>query len=71
VETITAEYLAGIIDSRQLLNAAKSRGEYGPEFAAAALASTEATLGRGAWGREVADHLRGGRDFWRGQVSRF
>lgn len=71
MKTITAEYLAGIIDGRQLLNEAKARGEYNREFAAGALASTEATLSRGGWAAEIADHLRGERDFWRGQVSRF
>ena len=69
MKTVSAAYLLGIRDERQLLNEAKARGELDRGFAREILANIEATLRQGFSG-EMAQYMRGGRDFWRNQIKR-
>ncbi|MEO5867233.1 MAG: hypothetical protein ABIQ19_09000 [Sphingomonas sp.] len=58
-------YLMGIREGREYLN------RFRPNLAEArdVLANIECTLRRG-FGREVAEMLRGERDFWRNQIKK-
>jgi hypothetical protein len=66
--TVTAAYVMGIVDERQMLNAEKAKGPIDASFARDMLANIEATLRQGFSG-EMAEYMRGGRDFWRNQVK--
>lgn len=67
MKPVSAAYLLGIRDERQLLNAEKAKGEDLAILARDMLANIEATLREG-FGGEMAQYMRGGRDFWRNQI---
>jgi hypothetical protein len=67
MKTVSAAYLMGIRDERQLLSEAKARGELDAGFMREILANIESTLRQG-FSSEMADYMRGGRDFWRNQI---
>jgi len=68
--TVTQAYLLGIRDERAVLREMQARGEYDPAIdAPAMLASIEQTRARGFSG-DMAEYMRGGLDFWRGQVAK-
>lgn len=66
---ISSAYLMGIRDERALLRDMQARGEYDARRdSRAMLATIESTLAEGFSG-EMADYMRGGRDFWRNQCK--
>lgn len=68
--TISQSYLLAIRDERALLNAMIARGEYEPaKDAPAILANIREIMAQGFSG-DMAEYMRGSRDFWIGQVSR-
>ena len=68
--TVTQAYLLGIRDERALMREMQARGEYDPAIdAPAMLASVQRTKARGFSG-DMAEYMRGGIDFWRGQVAK-
>lgn len=70
MQTYSTAYIAAIADERAMLRAMQERGEYdAASDAPGFLANCEATLRRGFSG-ELADSLRGARDFWRGQCAK-
>lgn len=70
MKTVSQAYLLGVRDERQMLNAEKTKGEQDlPQLARDMLANIESTLRQGFSG-EMAEYMRGGRDFWRHQIKR-
>lgn len=65
MQTVTDSYLMGIREGREYLK------RYNPtaDEAREVLANIESTLRRG-FGSEVAEMLRGERDFWRNQLAK-
>lgn len=67
MKTVSQAYLLGICDERQILNAEKAKREDLTQLARDMLANIERTLRQGFSG-EMAEYMRGGRDFWRLQL---
>lgn len=68
-QTVTEAYLMGIRDERQILKAEIAAGETDLlGFSRSMLASVEATRKQG-FGGEMAEYMKGSRDFWRNQVK--
>jgi hypothetical protein len=67
-QTVSQAYLMGIHDERELLQ--QERDEFARDplgFASEMLASAQLTLAQGFSG-EMAEYMRGSRDFWANQV---
>jgi hypothetical protein len=66
---LSQAYFMGIRDERALMREMQARGEYEPKRDAPAMLDTiQRTLAQGYAG-EMADYMRGGRDFWRNQCK--
>lgn len=70
-QTVSQSYLDGIADERAILRQAIADGE--TDLAALArdmLDNINRTIARG-WSGEMAEYMRGSRDFWRNQVKKY
>lgn len=70
-QTVTAAYLMGIKDERELLQ--QERDEFTNDplgFSRDMLASARLTLNQGFSG-DMAEYMRGSRDFWSNQVRKY
>lgn len=69
-QTVSQAYLLGIRDERELLERERAEYERDPlGFSREMLASVNLTRGQGFSG-DMAEFMRGSRDFWRNQVSK-
>lgn len=69
-QTVTQAYLLGIRDEREMLKSAIRHGERDLQrLSREMLANIELTRAQGFSG-EMADYMRGGRDFWRNQLKK-
>jgi hypothetical protein len=69
MKTVSHAYLLGLRDERQLLKAEQAKGlQCLAGFAREILTNIESTLRQGFSG-EMAEYMRGGRDFWRQQLK--
>ena len=70
-KTVTDTYLMAITDERAVLKQAIADGETDlAQLARDMLANIEATYARG-WSGEMAEYMRGSRDFWRNQAKKY
>lgn len=70
-QTVSQSYLDGIADERAILRQAIADGE--TDLAALArdmLDNINRTIAQG-WSGEMAEYMRGSRDFWRNQVKKY
>lgn len=70
-QTVTQSYLSGMADERAILRQAIADGE--TDLAGLArdmLDNIDRTIARG-WSGEMAEYMRGSRDFWRHQVKKY
>lgn len=70
-QTVSQSYLDGIRDERAILRQAIADGE--TDLAALArdmLDNINRTIAQG-WSGEMAEYMRGSRDFWRNQVKKY
>lgn len=70
-QTVSQSYLDGIRDERAVLRQAIADGE--TDLAALArdmLDNISRTIAQG-WSGEMAEYMRGSRDFWRNQVKKY
>lgn len=71
MQTVSQSYLDGISDERAILRQAIADGE--TDLAGLArdmLDNINRTIARG-WSGEMAEYMRGSRDFWRHQLKKY
>lgn len=68
-QSVSQSYLQAIRDERQLLREMQARGDYEARRDAPAMLDTiKRTMAQGFSG-DMADYMRGSRDFWRNQCK--
>jgi len=70
-ESVTAEYIAGISDARQLMSASLPDWPCHESLCRDMLASVTHTLRQSGYPRVIRDGWKGERDFWRNQLKRY
>lgn len=71
IQTVSQSYLDGIQDERAILRQAIADGETDlAGFARDMLDNINRTIAQG-WSGEMAEYMRGSRDFWRNQAKKY